>query len=55
MMNTSSIAFAWKMSLGTVLCHVKIQSMQVMECFYLAKKVGSFFNCCMFFCQCYGC
>ena len=48
MMKTSSIAFAWKISLGTVLRHVKVQSTQVMECFFSGKKVGYFFSCCMF-------
>ena len=42
MMKTSSIAFAWKMSLGTVLRHVKVQSTQVMECFFSGKKVDIF-------------
>ena len=41
MMKTSSIAFAWKISLGTVLRHVKVHSTQVMD-FFQAKKVASF-------------
>ena len=48
MMKTSSIAFAWKISLGTVLRHVKVQSTQVMD-FFQAKKVGSFLVAACFF------
>ena len=49
-MKTSSIAFAWKISLGTVLRHVKVQSTQVMD-FFQAKKVGSFLVAACFFCK----